>query len=213
MSKEKTILKKQKMTSKSFITTLSMDTTFKIIVFINIYLFQVGCYVMKFLQNILNLCLCMKNVALCGVCQTFLIISYNKVCQLEEQNTPCCECLDNGSHCYCQYATQYNAHFACTRKSTPTHLVWLQRYLWYRRYRTKNKTNKTFNQVLNHHCDLDLEHSNPIFSQDTLAYDGVPVCGGRRIRSAEDRKSYFGYTSHNCDLEDSNPMFSHKSPA
>ena len=154
-----------------------------------------------------------KNVALCGVCQTFLRISYNKVCHLEEQNTPCCECLDSGSHCYCQYAIQYNAHFACTRKSTPTHLVWLQRYQWYRRYRTKNETKKHSIKFWNHHCDLDLEHSNPIFSQDTLAYDGVPVTGGRRISSAEDRKSYFGYTSPNCDLEDSNPMFSRNSPA
>ena len=27
--------------------------------------------------------------------------------------------------------------------------------------------------ILNFHCDLDLEHSNPIFPQDTLAYDAV----------------------------------------
>ena len=30
---------------------------------------------------------------------------------------------------------------------------------------------QTFNQVFNHHCDCDLEHSNLIFSQDTPAYD------------------------------------------
>ena len=27
--------------------------------------------------------------------------------------------------------------------------------------------------ILNLHCDLDLKHSNPIFLQDTLAYDAV----------------------------------------
>ena len=28
-------------------------------------------------------------------------------------------------------------------------------------------------EILNICCDLDLEHSNPIFPQDTLAYDAV----------------------------------------
>ena len=28
--------------------------------------------------------------------------------------------------------------------------------------------------ILNLPCDLDLEHSNPIFSQDTPAYDDIP---------------------------------------
>ena len=32
----------------------------------------------------------------------------------------------------------------------------------------------TNNNILNHYYDLDLEHSNPFFSQDTLAYDDVP---------------------------------------
>jgi len=34
---------------------------------------------------------------------------------------------------------------------------------------------QTFNQVLNHHCDLDLEHSTPVFSPQTLAYGDVPT--------------------------------------
>ena len=39
----------------------------------------------------------------------------------------------------------------------------------------KTQKRQTFNEVLNHHCDLDLEHSNPVCSQDTLAYDDVPL--------------------------------------
>ena len=30
-----------------------------------------------------------------------------------------------------------------------------------------------FINISNLHCDLDLEHSNPIFPQDTPAYDAV----------------------------------------
>ena len=33
---------------------------------------------------------------------------------------------------------------------------------------------QTFSDILNLCCDLDVEHSNPTFSQDTLAYDHVP---------------------------------------
>ena len=33
---------------------------------------------------------------------------------------------------------------------------------------------QNFTCILNLHCDLDLECSNPIFPQDTLAYDAVP---------------------------------------
>ena len=32
---------------------------------------------------------------------------------------------------------------------------------------------QTFTKILNLHCDLDLEHSNPIFPQDTQPYDAV----------------------------------------
>ena len=32
---------------------------------------------------------------------------------------------------------------------------------------------QTFTDILNLHCDVDLEHSNPIFPQDTPAYDAV----------------------------------------
>ena len=33
---------------------------------------------------------------------------------------------------------------------------------------------QTFSDILNLHCDLDLEHSNPVFSQDTQTYNDVP---------------------------------------
>ena len=32
---------------------------------------------------------------------------------------------------------------------------------------------QTFTDILNLHCELDLKHSNPIFQQDSLAYDAV----------------------------------------
>ena len=37
----------------------------------------------------------------------------------------------------------------------------------------KISTGKTFTNILSLRCDLDLERSNPIFPQDTPAYDGV----------------------------------------
>ena len=37
----------------------------------------------------------------------------------------------------------------------------------------KTSSRKTFTDILNFHCDLDLECSNPVFPQDTLAYDAV----------------------------------------
>ena len=47
---------------------------------------------------------------------------------------------------------------------------------------------QTFTKILNLHCDLDLEHSNPIFPQDTLAYDAVlsNKLGGKPTSSLED---------------------------
>ena len=33
---------------------------------------------------------------------------------------------------------------------------------------------QTFTDILNFCCDLDFERSNPIFPQDTLAYDTIP---------------------------------------
>ena len=37
----------------------------------------------------------------------------------------------------------------------------------------KISSGKTFTNIFNLHCDLDLERSNPIFPQDTPAYDTV----------------------------------------
>ena len=37
----------------------------------------------------------------------------------------------------------------------------------------KKSSGQTFTDLSNLHCDLDLEHSNQIFPQDTLAYDAV----------------------------------------
>ena len=58
-------------------------------------------------------------------------------------------------------------------------------------------------------CDLNLEHSTPIFSQDTWSYYDTPsaLSGCERISSSENTgKSNFDYISphHHFDLSDSN---------
>ena len=37
----------------------------------------------------------------------------------------------------------------------------------------ENRRKKTFTDILNLHCDLDLQCSNPILPQETRAYDAV----------------------------------------
>ena len=49
--------------------------------------------------------------------------------------------------------------------------VWHQNDLWFRRYTDKH----SLVNILNLCCDLDLELSNPIFAQNTLAYNVVLV--------------------------------------
>ena len=44
---------------------------------------------------------------------------------------------------------------------------------WTRSKHTKELSGQTFTDILNLPCDLDLECSNPIFLQDTSAYDAV----------------------------------------
>ena len=49
----------------------------------------------------------------------------------------------------------------------------------------------TNNYILNVRCDLDPEHSNPIFSQDTLAYEVMMIYhtskfGCKRIIGSDD---------------------------
>ena len=41
------------------------------------------------------------------------------------------------------------------------------------RHMEKISSGQTFTDILNLCCDLDLERSNPIFPQDTQAYDAV----------------------------------------
>ena len=47
---------------------------------------------------------------------------------------------------------------------------------------------QTFSQVLNYHCDLDLEHSNPIFYKtfQLMMIHHQTKVGCKRIRSSED---------------------------
>ena len=39
--------------------------------------------------------------------------------------------------------------------------------------RMEKISGQTFTDILNLHCDLDLQRSNPIFPQDTPAYDAA----------------------------------------
>ena len=78
---------------------------------------------------------------------------------------------------YFQYDTL--AHDACiTIPSLVTKCFAVQKIL----------STQTFTNILNFCCDLDLECSNPLSSQDTLAYDDIRqtkfAC--RRINSSED---------------------------
>ena len=52
----------------------------------------------------------------------------------------------------------------------------------------KISSGQIFTDILNLRCDLDLEHSNPIFPQDTLAYNTVlqSKFGYKRTSSLED---------------------------
>ena len=54
--------------------------------------------------------------------------------------------------------------------STSTHLACLSRCQWCRKYKSEKHSEK----FSNHHWDLDLEHSQPILSWNTSAYDAVP---------------------------------------
>ena len=64
-------------------------------------------------------------------------------------------------------------------------------------------------------CDLDLEHSNPIFQQDTLTYDAVLsnqvwLQTDQQFRKFN-RNTYILNISPHCDLdiEHSGPIFLH----
>ena len=57
--------------------------------------------------------------------------------------------------------------------------LWLILQHHYTKFYTKmfcgseDNTGQIFTDIFNLRCDLDLEHSNPIFPQDTLAYNVV----------------------------------------
>ena len=72
---------------------------------------------------------------------------------------------------------------------------------------------QTFTNILNLHCDLDLEHSNPIFQQNTPAYDAVLsnqvwLQADQQFRR-HSKNSHILFISPHCDLdtEDSEPVF------
>ena len=83
----------------------------------------------------------------------------------------------------------------------------------------KISSKRTFTDILNHHCDLDLEHSNPIFPQDTPAYNAVRsnqiwLQTNQQFRGYSRNSHIFYHISPCCDLdiEDSEPLFLHDTP-
>ena len=74
---------------------------------------------------------------------------------------------------------------------------------------------QTFTNILNLGCDLDLQCGNPIFLQDTQAYDVVLSNQVWLQRNWQFRRygksNHFDYKSPRCDLdiEDSKPIFPH----
>ena len=80
----------------------------------------------------------------------------------------------------------------------------------------KISSGQTFTDILNLHCDHDLEHINSIFPQDTPAYDAllsiqVWLQTNQQFRRYNKNKSYFDYMSLRCDLdiEHNEPIFLH----
>ena len=77
---------------------------------------------------------------------------------------------------------------------------------------------RNIKEVLNHHCDLDLEHSNITFSQDTPAWDDVwsNEFGYKRISSPEDKNKLIFWLyepSMRLDLEAGKWILLHNTPA
>ena len=74
-----------------------------------------------------------------------------------------------------------------------------------------------FTDILNIHCDLDLKRSNPIFLQDTPAYDAVLsnqvwLQTDQQFRRYNTDSHIFIITiSHHCDfhIEHCEPVFLH----
>ena len=104
-----------------------------------------------------------------------------------------------------------------TIQSLHPYEVRLQKYLRFRRH----DPGRTWTEILNLHCNIDLEHSNPTFSQDTptqlmvIHHQTSSVAEG--ISSSEDTS---WNTDFNCrsplrvfDLEDSKLIFSHETLA
>ena len=92
---------------------------------------------------------------------------------------------------------------------------------WFKRYwmDTIQHTEKislghTFTDIINLCCDLDLEYSNPIFSQNTLAYDAVlsnqvRLQTNQQFRRCKGNSHILCYISPRCDLDikNSEPPF------
>ena len=83
----------------------------------------------------------------------------------------------------------------------------------------KIASGQTFIDILNLRCDFEHEYSNPVLSQDTLAYDGDSiklslVAKGSALPKIQQKELYFDYICHccDCDLEVSTPILLHDTP-
>ena len=65
---------------------------------------------------------------------------------------------------------------------------------------------KTFTDILNLYCEPDLEYSNPIFPQDTPAYDAllsnqVWLQTDQQFRRYRKNSPFYHYIRARCDLD------------
>ena len=68
-----------------------------------------------------------------------------------------------------QQQQQNFPHDTLAHNAASPYQIWQQNVQWFR----KKSPGKTFIDILNLLCDLEIERSNPIFQQDTLALDAV----------------------------------------
>ena len=107
------------------------------------------------------------------------------------------------------FTTLHNKH---TPSCVPRYCKSLVLSAYYRKGSVvKISPRQTFTESFNLCCDLDLKHSNPVFSLDTLPHDDLPLkpksdCKRIRIQEAMVKTS-FDYTSPHCDCDHSKPIF------
>ena len=150
------------------------------------------------------------------VTKNIQVTEMNQVCHLALKNILCCVPRYCKSQCYSQYMPtcflNLNNFGLAIRNSTPTHLVWLQRDHWYRKYRTdKHSVSLTFAVTLILNTVI---HSFYKTLWLMMKYHHLSlVAQGSPVQQIWSKTSYFDYITPHChyDLENSTAIFLHNS--